>query len=99
MCTGTFVESDVSTAANGLQRPPAGTQCVDSCEIETGRWGSSWCYTEEDESQWGAECVPCQGLILRNNTLPNFLLYNKIYYISYITKLQFFSRLPMGWME
>ena len=56
-----FQESDVNSAANGLQRPPAGTQCVGSCKIESGRWGSSYCYTDSNENQWGAECIPCSG--------------------------------------
>ena len=60
-CTGDFLESDINNAGNKKQRPPAGTRCVSPCKIESGRWGSSWCDTEEDGSQWGAECVPCLG--------------------------------------
>ena len=54
MCTGNFQEED--------KRPPAGTHCVGSCIMEAGRWGSSFCYTDSDKSQWGGECVSCQGL-------------------------------------
>ena len=61
MCTGIFVEPSGSDI-NGQQRPPPGTRCVNGCKQESGRWGASFCYTEEDESQWGAECVPCAGL-------------------------------------
>ena len=61
MCTGDFLESDPNNAGNKKQRPAAGTRCVAPCVIETGRWGSSWCNTEKDGSQWGAECVPCLG--------------------------------------
>ena len=63
-CTGNFVESDVSNAGNGKQRPAAGTRCVIPCHWEAGRWGSSWCYTSLDKSQWGAECLPCTGKII-----------------------------------
>ena len=56
MCTGTFYESG---------RPSAGTKCVAPCVSESGRWGSTWCYTKEDKSQWGAECVKCSGKINR----------------------------------
>ena len=63
-CTGNFVESDVSNAGNGKQRPAAGTRCVIPCHWEAGRWGSSWCYTALDKSQWGAECLPCTGKII-----------------------------------
>lgn len=63
MCTGIFVESDIEDAANGKQRPPAGTKCIGACVIQTSRWGSSFCYTEGDKSQWGAECIPCPGNI------------------------------------
>ena len=61
MCTGSFIEKDINDAVNKKQRPPAGTRCVASCVVEEGRWGSSWCYTEEDNSQWGAECDQCSG--------------------------------------
>ena len=67
MCTGNFLESDINTAGNGKQRPAAGTKCVKPCRWEAGRWGSSWCYTELDESQWGAECLPCTGTIMHSN--------------------------------
>ena len=63
MCTGNFLEKNISdaTLANDKQRPLAGTKCVVNCVMESGRWGSSWCYTSKDKSQWGAECVPCSG--------------------------------------
>ena len=54
MCTGSFYESG---------RPSAGTKCVAPCVNESGRWGSNWCYTKDDKSQWGAECVTCTGKI------------------------------------
>ena len=59
LCTGHFCETDLSNAGNGVQRPQAGTPCVGPCKLESGRWGSSWCYTDEEEFQWGAECVSC----------------------------------------
>ena len=59
MCTGDFQESDSSNAGNGLQRPPTGTKCTSNCFYDSGRWGSSWCYTDNDNEQWGAECVEC----------------------------------------
>ena len=64
MCTGNFVEADVSDSSNGIQRPPAGTNCVGPCVIASGRWGSSYCNTASvgGISQWGAECVPCTGM-------------------------------------
>ena len=60
-----------------MQRPPAGTQCVEPCVMESGRWGSSWCFTAKDKSQWGAECLECSGspgkklLVVKN--LGNFV--------------------------
>ena len=77
MCTGNFVESDVSDSGDGKQRPTAGTKCVKPCVVESGRWGSSWCYTEEDESQWGAECVLCSGdikFICKNEKIQLYIL-------------------------
>ena len=59
MCTGVFQESDPSNSGNGKQRPPSGTKCVEDCVLQSGRWGSSWCFTAEDKSQWGAECLDC----------------------------------------
>ena len=50
MCTGSFSESG---------RPLEGTKCAHPCVMDSGKWGSSYCYTEEDKSQWGAECVLC----------------------------------------
>ena len=60
-CTGNFQETKPSNAGNGIQRPRAGTPCVGSCKIESGRWGSSWCYTDNAKFQWGAECVSCSN--------------------------------------
>ena len=58
MCTGNFY-------APG--RPPVGTMCVKNggkiCQIESGRWGKSYCFTEADGSNWGGECIPCSGII------------------------------------
>ena len=59
MCTGDFQENDSSNSGNGLQRPPAGTKCTSNCHYDLGRWGSSWCYTDNANVQWGAECVEC----------------------------------------
>ena len=56
MCTGDYADYN---SANVNQRPPLGTKCVEPCVIESGVWGSSWCITSEDRSQWGAECIPC----------------------------------------
>ena len=72
MCTGNFMERYPSDAGNGIQRPPAGSKCAKPCVFESGRWGSSWCYTEENGSeekgsQWGAECVSCQGMMYYDN--------------------------------
>ena len=61
MCTGFYAERDVGNSANGKQRPPNGTKCAEPCVKESGRWGSSWCITSKDRSQWGAECIPCSG--------------------------------------
>ena len=58
MCTGTFSE-EASAAGNKKERPEAGTKCVGPCIYEKGRWGSSYCNTENDN--WGAECVECTG--------------------------------------
>jgi len=59
MCTGDFQESDLKNSGNGLQRPPTGTKCTSKCFNQSGRWGSSWCYTLTNNAQWGAECVKC----------------------------------------
>ena len=59
MCTGDFQDSDLKDAGNGLSRPPAGTKCASICIKDSGRWGSSYCYTDNKEVQWGAECVEC----------------------------------------
>ena len=59
VCTREYQETDLKYSWNGKQRPPAGTKCVKPCLFEAGRWGSSWCYTEEKSGNWGAGCVPC----------------------------------------
>ena len=63
-CTGNFVEADPSNSGNGKQRPAPGTRCVGKCIKTRGaRWGESFCYTDKDKSNWGAECVRCPGLL------------------------------------
>ena len=61
MCTGSYMETD-----RNEERPPAGTKCVGPCLLASDgvspRWGSSYCYTSENEEQWGAECVLCSGI-------------------------------------
>jgi len=49
-CTGSFDESG---------RPPPNTRCNGDCIKDSGRWGSSYCYTAN--GNWGAECVLCIG--------------------------------------
>ena len=56
MCTGDFKEAD------GTVRADPGSKCKFDCVFDTGRWGSSFCYTEEDKSQWGAECNLCKQI-------------------------------------
>ena len=51
VCTGNYQE--------GGKRPPAGTKCVSRCVHKHGYWGASYCYTDEEQKQWGAECVAC----------------------------------------
>ena len=58
MCTGNFFEHS-SVVGNNKPRPPAGTRCAGPCVHETGRWGSSYCFTED--GNWGAECISCPG--------------------------------------
>ena len=53
MCTGSFQE-------NG-ERPVPNTKCIGSCIQDAGRWGKNYCYTNEEKSQWGAECISCQA--------------------------------------
>ena len=53
MCTGYF--------NGGANSPLTGTGCVYPCVYATGEWGSSWCYTKLDRSEWGAECIHCSG--------------------------------------
>ena len=66
MCTGNYREADPANSGNGKQRPSEGTRCVSACKMESGRWGSSYCYTNEDNTQWGAECIPCSGINANN---------------------------------
>jgi len=65
MCTGNFMETNIGMAGNGMQRPPAGTKCSKPCVFQSGRWGSSWCHT--DDKQWGGECVTCPA---RDSKIP-----------------------------
>ena len=58
MCTGSYIEK-----VKNETRPPPGTSCIGPCWLQSGSWGSSFCYTSED---WGAECVPCSGMMFRN---------------------------------
>ena len=60
MCSGDYQE-DASQAGNNKARPPAGSKCIGACVYQKGRWGKSYCYTEADKGQWGAECTPCRG--------------------------------------
>ena len=53
-CTGTFKE----WCPYVTQRPPPNTKCKSQC-YGKGRWGDSWCYTDDDENQWGAPCEKC----------------------------------------
>ena len=55
MCTGVYHESG--------KTPIPGTKCVEDCVNQEGEWGSSWCYTNEEKTQWGAECIECPGKI------------------------------------
>ena len=52
-CTGVYQEEG--------KRPQPGTKCFGPCIYDAGRWGKSYCYTNKDRSQWGAECTKCQG--------------------------------------
>ena len=63
ICTGKYREVH---PGNGKQRPSEGTRCVSTCKTESGRWGTNYCYTNEDETQWGAECIPCSGNTVNN---------------------------------
>jgi len=76
-CTGVFQENDPSNSGNGKPRPPSGTECVEDCIFQPGRWGSSWCYTAKDKSQWGGECLDCS--IFPENTSPCWSLMNGYY--------------------
>jgi len=65
MCTGSYQEP-ASTAGNRKTRPNPQTKCVEFagkvCRHEAGRWGSSWCYVDDNgSSNWGAECIPCSA--------------------------------------
>ena len=67
-CTGNFKESEEwkkwnmggKSGRNGNRASP-GTKCASECKFESGRWGKSWCWTDPQETQWGAECVKCSG--------------------------------------
>jgi len=76
-CTGVFQENDPSNSGNGKLRPPSGTKCVEDCVFQSGRWGSSWCFTAKDKSQWGGECLDCS--IFSENTSPCWSLKNGFY--------------------
>ena len=70
MCTGNFYEHSPASHSK-MARPPEGTRCVEPCVYENGRWGSSYCYTED--GNWGAECKPCPSkyiiyLVLSTNS-------------------------------
>ena len=71
MCTGNFWE-DASASGNNKPRPPVGTKCAEACVFERGRWGSSFCNTED--GNWGAECVPCTSK-LKGSTTIHFCIY------------------------
>ena len=68
MCTGNFVREDLA---------PKGTKCVSPCIFRGGYWGTSFCWTNmtdminNDGYGWGAECVPCSGM-LRYTALNDF---------------------------
>ena len=51
-CTGVYQEEG--------KRPQPGTKCFGPCIYDAGRWGKSYCYTNKEKSQWGAECTECQ---------------------------------------
>ena len=54
-CTGSFQEDGGSPPG----RPSPGTKCVGQCINDSGRWGKSYCYIDQEKSQWGAECIDC----------------------------------------
>ena len=56
-CTGSFQEDGGSPPG----RPQPGTKCVGQCINDSGRWGKSYCYINQEKSQWGAECIDCPG--------------------------------------
>ena len=58
LCT---YKDDVCTG-NSTGTAPAGTKCASHCVHWHGNWGANYCYTDKDQKQWGAECVPCKGL-------------------------------------
>ena len=47
----------------GTEEVPLGTKCacVDGnwCFDHAGEWGSSYCWTDTEKKQWGANCVRC----------------------------------------
>ena len=87
MCTGNFTERDLSDTGNAMQRPPPGTKCAEPCVFESGRWGSSWCYTDGN-GQWGAECVSCEGMI-------HFQVYSETDEFFTLVKYHFSMRLDI----
>ena len=61
MCTGNAPEYEYLA--------PKGTKCVSPCIFRGGYWGTSFCWTNmtdminNDGYGWGAECVPCSGML------------------------------------
>ena len=51
MCTGLYQKKGTT--------PEPHTKCVGQCIHDVGDWGKSFCYTNKDQSQWGAECTKC----------------------------------------
>ena len=73
MCTGGFFE-EAEKAGNKLPKPDIGKPCVSDCKQSEGRWGDSYCYTDQEsfdawdkesmgtaEPEWGAPCFECKG--------------------------------------
>jgi hypothetical protein len=74
MCTGGFFE-EPEKAGNKLPKPEIGKPCVSDCKQSKGRWGDSYCYTDQEsfdawdkesmgtaEPEWGAPCFECKVL-------------------------------------
>ena len=51
MCTGLYQKKGTT--------PKPQTKCAGPCIHDVGDWGKSFCYTNKDHSQWGAECIKC----------------------------------------